>query len=59
MVDPYSIIQMPWITEKTLDARRISDGDDPRQQNNNRLEFIVRENLPSPRSRLLSNHCWM
>ena len=42
MIDPYSVIQMPWITEKTLEARRISDGDDPRQQNNNRLEFIVR-----------------
>ena len=48
MKDPYSIIQMPWITEKTLEARRISDGDDPRQQNTNRLEFIVRRESPTP-----------
>ena len=25
MVDPYDIIQMPWITEKTLEARRVAD----------------------------------
>ena len=48
MKDPYSIIQMPWITEKTLEARRISDGDDPSQQNNNRLEFIVRRESTKP-----------
>jgi large subunit ribosomal protein L23 len=32
MVNPYDIILMPWITEKTLEARRV----------NNRIEFIVR-----------------
>lgn len=42
MVDPYSIIQMPWITEKTLEARRIADEDGGYRQNNNRIEFIVR-----------------
>ena len=41
MVDPYSIILMPWITEKTLEARRISDPDIGFLQNNNRIEFIV------------------
>ena len=25
MVDPYAIIEMPWITEKTLEARRVAD----------------------------------
>ena len=24
-MDPYDVIIMPWITEKTLDARRIAD----------------------------------
>ncbi len=48
MKNPYSIIQMPWITEKTLDARRVSDGDDRRQQNSNRLEFIVRRESTKP-----------
>ena len=48
MVDPYAVIKMPWITEKTLDARRVSDGDDPRQQNSNRLEFIVRRESTKP-----------
>lgn len=51
MKDPYSIIQMPWITEKTLDARRVSDGDDRRQQNSNRLEFIVRRESTKPQIR--------
>ena len=54
MVDPYAIIQMPWITEKTLDARRVADGDDRRQQNNNRLEFIVSVSQQSLRLRRLS-----
>ena len=48
MVDPYAVIQMPWITEKTLEARRVADGDDRRQQNNNRLEFIVRRESTKP-----------
>ena len=32
---------MPWITEKTLEARRVSDPDIGFLQNNNRIEFIV------------------
>ena len=40
--DPYSVILMPWITEKTLDARRIADEDGDYKENNNRIEFIVR-----------------
>ena len=27
MTDPYDIILMPWITEKTLEARRVADED--------------------------------
>tara|TARA_B110000116_G_scaffold18025_1_gene14505 strand:+ start:83 stop:382 length:300 start_codon:yes stop_codon:yes gene_type:complete len=42
MVNPYDIIQMPWITEKTLDARRIADVESGYRENNNRIEFIVR-----------------
>ncbi len=42
MVDPYEIIMMPWITEKTLNARRRSDPETGWRENNNRLEFIVR-----------------
>ena len=42
MIDPYSIIQMPWITEKTLEARRVSNEDGSYRENNNRIEFIVR-----------------
>ena len=42
MIDPYSIIQMPWITEKTLEARRVSNDDGSYRENNNRIEFIVR-----------------
>ena len=41
MNDPFDIIVMPWITEKTLEARRISDPDIGFLQNNNRIEFIV------------------
>ena len=48
LAHPYAVIQMPWITEKTLEARRIADGDDRRQQNNNRLEFIVRRESTKP-----------
>lgn len=42
MVDPYDIILMPWITEKTLEARRVADEDSGYRENNNRIEFIVR-----------------
>ena len=41
MTDPFDIILMPWITEKTLEARRVSDPDIGFLQNNNRIEFIV------------------
>ena len=42
MVDPYDIIQMPWITKKTLEARRLADPEGGYKENNNRIEFIVR-----------------
>ena len=42
MVDPYDIILMPWITEKTLEARRVADEESGYRENNNRIEFIVR-----------------
>ena len=42
MVDPYDIILMPWITEKTQEARRVSDEESGYRENNNRIEFIVR-----------------
>lgn len=42
-MDPYKVIIMPWITEKSLEARRVSDIDEGFFQNNNRLEFIVHE----------------
>ena len=42
MVDPYAIIEMPWITEKTLEARRVADQEGGYRENNNRIEFIVR-----------------
>jgi large subunit ribosomal protein L23 len=41
-MDPYKVILMPWITEKSLQARRVASVDDGFYQNNNRLEFIVR-----------------
>ena len=41
MTDPFEIILMPWITEKTLEARRVSDPDIGFLQKNNRIEFIV------------------
>jgi len=41
-MNPYDVIIMPWITEKTLDARRVADPDGEHKENNNRLEFIVR-----------------
>ena len=42
MVDPYDIILLPWITEKTLEARRVADEESGYRENNNRIEFIVR-----------------
>ncbi len=42
MIDPYSVIKMPWITEKTLEARRVSDTEGGYRENNNSIEFIVR-----------------
>ena len=41
MTDPYDIIIMPWITEKTLEARRVADEENGSRENNNRIEFIV------------------
>ena len=41
MTDPFDIILMPWITEKTLEARRVSDPDIGFLQNNNRIEVMV------------------
>ena len=41
-MDPYKIILMPWITEKSLEARRVAAEEIGYHQNNNRLEFIVR-----------------
>ena len=41
-MDPYKIILMPWITEKSLEARRVANEDIGYVQNNNRLEFVVR-----------------
>ena len=41
-MDPYDVILMPWITEKTLEARRIADPEGGHRENNNRIEFIVR-----------------
>ena len=41
-MDPYDVIIMPWITEKTLEARRIADPEGGHLENNNRIEFIVR-----------------
>ncbi len=41
-MDPYDVTIMPWITEKTLDARRIADPEGGYMENNNRIEFIVR-----------------
>ena len=42
MMNPYDVIIMPWITEKTLEARRIADPEGGHLENNNRIEFIVR-----------------
>ena len=41
-MDPYKIILMPWITEKSLEQRRVATEEIGYFQNNNRLEFIVR-----------------
>jgi large subunit ribosomal protein L23 len=48
MVDPYKIIIMPWITEKTLNGRRRADPNTGWRENNNRLEFIVRRTASKP-----------
>lgn len=42
-MDPYKIILMPWITEKSLEARRVASDDFEYLENNNRLEFIVHQ----------------
>jgi len=42
MVEPYNKILMTWITEKTLEARRVADEESGYRENNNRIEFIVR-----------------
>ncbi len=41
-MDPYDVIIMPWITEKTLEARRIADPEGGHLENNNRIELTVR-----------------
>ncbi len=40
-MDPYSVILMPWITEKALEARRVANVEYGYFENNNRLEFLV------------------
>lgn len=40
-MDPYSVILMPWITEKSLEARRVANVEYGYFENNNRLEFLV------------------
>ena len=40
-MEPYSASIMPWIAEKSLEARRHADPERGYYQNNNRLEFIV------------------
>ena len=42
MVNPYDIILMPWITEKTLEARRVADIENNYRESNCRIEVIVR-----------------
>ncbi len=42
-MDPYKVIVMPWITEKSLEARRRANPEEGHFQNNNRIEFIVSE----------------
>ena len=51
MTDPYDIILMPWITEKTLEARRVADEDSGYKEHNNRIEFIVRKDATKPQIR--------
>ena len=41
MVNPYDIILMPWITEKTLEARRVSDIENNYRENNSETDIIV------------------
>ena len=50
-MDPYKIILMPWITEKSLEQRRVAAEDIGYFQNNNRLEFtrrLVSRDSPRP-----------
>ena len=35
-MDPYKLLIRPWVTEKSMEARRSVEGD-----NRNRLEFVV------------------
>ena len=42
MDNTYDVIMMPRISEKTLEARRVSDLENNYRENNNRIEFIVR-----------------
>ena len=51
MVNPYDIILMPWITEKTLEARRVADLDNNYRENNNSCLLYT---SPSPRDRTRS-----
>ena len=44
-MNPYDVIIMPWITEKTLDARRVADPDGEHKENNNKEEIKNREYL--------------
>lgn len=41
IMDPYSVILMPWITEKALEARRVANVEHGYYENNNRLEFLI------------------
>ena len=51
MTDPYDIILMPWITEKTLEARRVADEESGYRENNNRIEFIVHKDATNKQIR--------
>ena len=56
MVDPYDIIIMPWITEKTLEARRVADEESGYKENNNRIEFIVHKDSTKKQIREAVDH---
>ena len=38
-MDPDKVIIMPWITEKSLEARRVSDVEEGYFQNNNHRKY--------------------